>query len=341
MELVSVVVPVYKVEEYLDKCVRSIRRQTYPDLEIILVDDGSPDRCKEMCDGYAAEDERIHVIHKENGGLGDARNAGIQKASGKYLLFVDSDDWIHEALVERAVETAEEHGADIVLFDYVGVEENGSRGEVFSAGVPSGRVLSARDEPGLIMRSCSAVNKLYRREFWEGAGLSFAKGRYYEDLGTIPKLMGLAERIIYRKEVLYYYLFRGGSIMHSVDFQKNYEDRTAAADGVLGFYKEHDLWEQYERELEYLVFENTYFVPSKEIVLNDRKSPYLARFRAYAYGRFPNLERNPYIREMSRKDRILWMLLKKRMYGAMVALSYARRVKDGLTGGIRRKRTWN
>ena len=204
MELVSVVVPVYKVEEYLDKCIRSIRRQTYSNLEIILVDDGSPDRCKEMCDRYAAEDERIHVIHKENGGLGDARNAGIRRASGKYMLFVDSDDWIHKALIERTVETAERHEADIVLFDYVNVEENGKQGDIFLAGVPSGRVLTAKDDPSLIMCSCSAVNKLYRRRLWERTGLLFPKGRYYEDLGTVPKLMGLAERIVYREEVLYY-----------------------------------------------------------------------------------------------------------------------------------------
>lgn len=338
MELVSIVVPVYKVEKYLDKCIGSIRRQTYPDLEIILVDDGSPDRCKKMCDEYAAEDERIQVIHKENGGLGDARNAGIQRISGEYLLFVDSDDWIHEELVERTVETAQKYEADIVLFDYVSVEENGNQGNVFSMGIPSGCVLSTKDEPRLIMASCSAVNKLYRREFWEKTGLSFTKGRYYEDLGTIPKMMGLAERIVYRKEVLYYYLSRGGSIMHSVDFRKNYEDRTAAVDGVLRFYREHKLLEQYQKELEYLVFENIYFVPSKEIVLNDRKSPYLSKFRAYAYKRFPNLERNLYIKEMPCKDRILWLLLKKKMYVAMVSLSYARRAKDRLTGRFWREK---
>ena len=110
---------------------------------------------------------------------------------------------------------------------------------------------------------------------------------------------------------------------------------------MLRFYREHGLWEKYERELEYMVFENAYFVPSKEIVLNDRKSPYLARFRAYAYRRLPNLEKNPYIKEMSCKDRILWLFLKRRMYGAMVFLSYARRAKDSLTGRFWRKKAWN
>ena len=117
MELVSIIVPIYKVEEYLDVCVQSIRCQTYPCLEIILVDDGSPDSCPQLCDRYAREDSRITVIHKKNGGLGDARNAGAKRAQGKYLLFVDSDDRIREDLVSITVQTAEDSGADVVIFD--------------------------------------------------------------------------------------------------------------------------------------------------------------------------------------------------------------------------------
>ena len=94
-DLISVIVPIYKVEKYLQKCVDSILAQTYSNLEIILVDDGSPDRCGELCDEYAEKDGRIRVIHKKNGGLSDARNAGIDVAAGKYLAFVDSDDYIH------------------------------------------------------------------------------------------------------------------------------------------------------------------------------------------------------------------------------------------------------
>ena len=92
--LVSVIVPVYKVEKYLDRCIKSIREQTYTELEIILVDDGSPDSCGRMCDEYAAKDDRIKVIHKKNGGLSDARNAGIEASAGKWIVFVDSDDYI-------------------------------------------------------------------------------------------------------------------------------------------------------------------------------------------------------------------------------------------------------
>lgn len=105
--MVSVIVPVYKVEKYLKKCVESIRQQSYSNLEIILVDDGSPDKCGQMCDEFAKGDSRIKVLHKKNGGLADARNAGIEKASGEYLLFVDSDDWIHPMLVEKTLYDAQ------------------------------------------------------------------------------------------------------------------------------------------------------------------------------------------------------------------------------------------
>ena len=138
MVLVSIVVPIYKVEPYLEKCVESIRNQTYKNLEIILVDDGSPDKCGAMCDEYAEADPRIRVIHKQNGGLSDARNAGVERASGEYLLFVDSDDYIDRELVEKAVMTAQESRCDIVLFDYYCVE--GGMQQVRAAAHPAGQV---------------------------------------------------------------------------------------------------------------------------------------------------------------------------------------------------------
>ena len=332
MEKVSVIVPIYNVENYLDNCVQSILRQTYRNLEILLVDDGSPDRCPQMCDKYARQDERIRVIHKENGGLGDARNAGIREATGKYLLYVDSDDRIREDLVSVTVEAAERVQADIVIFDYAGEMPNGQQTELFTFDLPEGRAFCAEEEPAVIMRTCSAVNKLFRREFWEKSGLSFPAGRYYEDLATIPKIFALAERIVYKKEILYYYLTREGSIMHSSDFSKNFADRTRAVDEVLEFFQEKGLDTAYRDELEYLVFENTWFVPSKEIVLNDRKSVYLEKFREYALGKYPDLNKNRYVQALSGKNRILWVLLYRKQYRLMVLMSLMRRLKDRLTG---------
>lgn len=332
MKKVSVIVPVYNVEKYLDKCVKSICNQSYQNLEIILVDDGSTDSSAEMCDTYAKVDARVKVIHKENGGLADARNVGIEHAKGDYLLFIDSDDWIHQELVEKNIVIAEKEDTDVVIFDYVGVQQDGTVCSQFCANLEPMKVFSILEEPRLITASCSAVNKLYKTSFWKSTGLKFPKGRYYEDLGTIPKLMALAKRVIYLKETLYYYLMREGSIMHTSNFEKNYKDRTAVLDDVLLFFREKNILEKYKNELEYLIFENGYYIPSREIVLNDKKSPYLEKFREYAKGRFPDIDKNIYVKDLSGKNKILWLLLKKRQYNAMIALSYARRLKDFIKG---------
>lgn len=112
-ELVSVIVPVYKVEPYLDRCVASILAQTYPNLEVILVDDGSPDNCPALCDAWAQRDARIRVIHKKNGGQSDARNVGLDAASGAYISFVDSDDYIAENFIETLYDLLHEYHTDI------------------------------------------------------------------------------------------------------------------------------------------------------------------------------------------------------------------------------------
>ena len=119
MPTVSVIIPVYKVEEYLGQCVDSILSQTYTNLEVLLVDDGSPDDCPRLCDEYAAKDKRVRVIHKENGGLASARNAGLDKANGQFVSFIDSDDWIEQQTYEKVMRIHEETSAEIIMFDII------------------------------------------------------------------------------------------------------------------------------------------------------------------------------------------------------------------------------
>ena len=126
-DLISVVIPVYKVEKFIRNCVDSVIAQTYKDLEIILVDDVSPDGCPAICDEYAAADKRIKTVHKENGGLSSARNAGLDVATGEYVFFVDSDDYISENAIERLYEALIKEKADIAICDWVAVDENGNK----------------------------------------------------------------------------------------------------------------------------------------------------------------------------------------------------------------------
>ena len=213
MELISVIVPVYKVEDCLDKCVQSIVSQTYPVLEIILVDDGSPDRCGELCDQWAKKDSRIRVIHKENGGLSDARNAGMQIATGSLISFIDSDDWIDPDFLQTLLSAMQREQAQVAECAVELVNENG---EVLrcrkAAEVSCVDKLEALHrlilEEGLYQ---TVWNKLYRREVLEG--LFFEKGKYHEDDFWTYRVLDRIQRLAVVDRPMYHYLQRGNSIM--------------------------------------------------------------------------------------------------------------------------------
>lgn len=211
--LISVIVPVYKVEPYLYCCVDSIVKQTYTNLEIILVDDGSPDACGSMCDIWAEKDSRIQVIHKENGGLSDARNAGIALATGEYICFVDSDDWLEpeflSVLYQRIIDT----GADIAECATRLVDESGN--ELRCRGVASDESFSRLQalrrlvlEDGIYQ---TVWNKLYRRDVIEG--ILFEKGKCNEDDFWTYQIFDRANLLTATNRPLYNYLQRGNSIM--------------------------------------------------------------------------------------------------------------------------------
>ena len=247
--MVSVIVPIYKVEAYLEKCIKSIQNQTYRDLEIILVDDGSPDSCGAICDAYAKDDARIKVVHKENGGLSDARNKGLDIASGDYILFVDSDDFIHPRMAEILFNNLQAADADIAVCGFKQVEETD---EVvfpnFIRGVSTADKNRIEDtenaeifEGQAIMNNLQyknlltvvAWNKLYKAEIFKH--LRYPKGRIHEDEFLIHHVLHLCSRIVYIKNELYYYLTRTDSIMGEVKFV-----------GV------KDVWTAYEERLAFL-----------------------------------------------------------------------------------------
>ena len=213
--LISVIVPVYKVEKYLDKCVQSIVDQTYKNLEIILVDDGSPDNCPQMCDEWAKKDPRIKVIHKENGGQSTARNKALDVATWDLFGFVDSDDWISLELFEKIVDIFNTHDPDIVEFDVNCVNE---RGEIYSSTetIPE-RMLSTEEALNeLLMDNINNYmwNKVFKRNVFKG--VRFPEGRILEDMAIMPQLFLNAERIYCSTGKFYYYYQRSDSSLHTV-----------------------------------------------------------------------------------------------------------------------------
>ncbi len=214
-KLVSVIVPVYRSEEYLDKCVSSITGQTYQNLEIILVDDGSPDNSPKMCDSWAEKDSRIKVIHKTNDGLSSARNARIDIAGGDYLGFVGSDDWIAPDLFEKVMAIFDKHEPDIVVFNSNRVKENGEI-YAFTENIREG-MLSVEEAIVELLRgniNNYAVNKVYKKEVF--ADIRFPEGRLWEDMATAYKLFFNSERIYCYPEGLYFYLTRADSISKNI-----------------------------------------------------------------------------------------------------------------------------
>jgi glycosyltransferase involved in cell wall biosynthesis len=253
---VSVVIPVYKVEAYLERCVRSVRDQSLKDLEIILVDDGSPDRSPEMCDAFAAEDDRIRVIHKENGGLASARNAGMHMARGEYLFFLDSDDWLEEEGLERLCRTADKYGVDFVRYrawrtGWPGCEEN----------IPC-RVEDVRElEGGLYDRErivrevyprllatpqltlgavVGAWGSLYRLDFLKAHNILFdEKIRFSEDILFSARVVRKAESFYFIDEPgVYHYFYNKTSISKS--FRRDRWDSCRALMELAEKYFSHD-----------------------------------------------------------------------------------------------------
>lgn len=214
MDLVSVIVPVYKVEQYLNKCVESIVNQSYTNLEIILVDDGSPDNCPRMCDEWARKDTRIKVIHKANGGLSDARNAGLKIATGEYIGFVDSDDWISSDMYELLYDQIVNDNADISACGVVCVFADGTQNTLTSTFCGSLNNFEA-------MRAIVAEDilkqpvwyKLYKRHLIDG--LHFPLGKYHEDVFWSYKAISKAKKVSIINTVCYYYRQRLDSIMGS------------------------------------------------------------------------------------------------------------------------------
>lgn len=211
--MVSIIVPVYNVIEYIDKCIISIIQQTYVNLEIILVDDGSTDGSEKICDAYAKKDERVRVIHKPNGGLSDARNVGIDKSNGEYIAFVDADDYIELTFVENMLNEAKKNNSDIVQCAYERVYQNGKcKQYIISAMCIDGNKVDDMVVRKRLNSECFdiAPNKLYKRKLWEN--IRFPKGRIHEDYATIYKIIYLANRMTILDQVLYYYVQREGSI---------------------------------------------------------------------------------------------------------------------------------
>lgn len=239
----SVIVPVYNVEEFLPVCIDSLLKQSVEAMEILLVDDGSTDGSGQICDKFALRDPRIRVIHKENGGLSDARNRGVEEAVGTYIAFIDSDDFLHETMFPYLLNLLEEEDGDLAICRFLKTPEAQNHPEpidikdepIVLTGTEATQMLYGPNSKKI---QFTAVNKVYKRQLFIDKDIRYPLNRLHEDMFTTYKLVYNAKKVVVSSLPLYYYRQRGNSIMGVGFKERNFDLFDATASAVDFFQKE-------------------------------------------------------------------------------------------------------
>ena len=312
--MISIVVPVYKVRDYLPGCLDSILANDTSDCEIILVDDGSPDDSGAICDRYAqAHPDLIRVVHQDNGGLGAARNTGVANAKGEWLFFIDSDDTIAPESLGVLKEAIRLGGAQVIGFQFCaddGVNPPRPQSCGFDAVASPFRLSDRKD---YLLSLPSAWLRLWNRSLFTESGVRFPSRVWYEDIRTTAKLLPLAEGIRVLPDHLYNYLTRQGSIMNNRNLERNREI-LEAMDDVLDWYRHENLFDAYRDELCAMTVENVLLAASVRVARVDPKSPLLGEFADYTAKSFPDWKQNPYRKRLTRAKRLALALVEHRRY---------------------------
>ena len=293
---VSVIVPVYNVEKYIKKCLNSLVNQTLDEVEIVVVNDGSPDNSQKIIDEYTKKYKNIKSYVKENGGLSDARNYGIKKATGKYISFVDSDDYIRKDMLEKMYNYAIQKNFDIVVCDSINVYSDGT--EIL---IKSNNNYSDDDVKNYIISPPMACTRLFKKSIFDK--IEFKKNIYYEDLEMTPKVINLTKKIGFVSDGLYYYVQRDGSIMK----QKVFNDKLLNIFDVLKSNK--DLLEkEFPQEIEYMYITHLLRTASLRFLDYDNGKEYVYKIHNIMKEYFPKWKNNEYYKKSSFKLRTICIL---------------------------------
>ena len=253
MSTVSIIVPVYKVEDYIRECLDSILAQTYPYFELILVDDGSPDNGGRICDDYAKGDNRIKVVHKVNGGISSARNAGLEVAKGEWIMHVDGDDWIEPDMIESLIEAAQITGADMVIGDFVKYGPSAGYNKLPTWGSDKKKSMSNY----LAYTMTTIWGSIARRSLYADHSLKSPEGiSYCEDFHLIVRLCHFANKIVNVHRPFYHYRYRPTSIMSNMNGKTEADEQWVYQD-TIRFFKEQGVYEDYRKVMSWRVLKST------------------------------------------------------------------------------------
>lgn len=304
---VSVIVPVYNVEKYIKKCLDSLVNQTLKDIEVIVINDGSPDNSQEIIDKYKEEyPQKVKAYITENRGLGDARNFGLTKASGEYVGFVDSDDYVELDMYEKLYNEAKKNELDMVICGSYNVNENTGK-----KNIELDRMLFEDEYKNAFFGRPAAWNKLYKKSIINK--INFRSRKWYEDLDYTLKAITNSKKIGYVNEPLYNYLIREGSIMNNKNIDRNLE--------ILDTFdeiKKYNKLKKYNDIVEYLAIYHIYISASVRIITADalktRQKENLNKLFKYMNTNFENYKNNKYIHLLSKNKKIVYTLLNMKAY---------------------------
>lgn len=306
----SIIVPFYNVEEYIEKCVYSLLNQNCANYEILLIDDGSQDKSRELVEKIQEQNARIRIIAQCNKGLGGARNTGLLHAKGEYVIFIDSDDYVKENFLECIERLLlENKDVDILCYNVIEVDENGKKIRCLDMNEGLAGVQNVKNNPTILLLNPSACNKVYRREFFVNTKITFPEKTWYEDTATTRKLLLCADSIYFSNEAFYYYVQRQGSITHSKPSNKCL-DIIKEIESLREFLMERQELSVFFEELEIVAVRSVLLFALEKVNVSDHKSGLQDHLVSYILEKFPKVLNNKYLSKETKKR--CRTLLKKR-----------------------------
>lgn len=315
MVKISVIVPVYNVEKYLEKCLKSLVNQTLDDIEVLVINDGSPDNSQKIIDNFVKKyPNKVRSFITENGGQGSARNFGINKAKGEYIMYVDSDDYVEASMALTMYNKAKEEDSDIVVCGNYVVDEDYKIIKTESC-----YAYSDKDNAllNILFGKMAVWNKIYKKELILDKKIEFRSRVWYEDVDFTMKAFFNAKKISFVDEAFYDYLLREGSTMNNNNLERNLE-LNLSFDALISYCKENNIYDKYLAELEFLCIYHMYICGITRIIntqnkMKDKKS-IINKYRNYIEEHFENFKNNKYISKLDKNKKIVYNLINMKMY---------------------------
>lgn len=275
MSELTIIVAIYNVEEYLDRCLLTLKNQTVSDYEVFCVNDGSTDGCRDIILKYVNEDKRFKLLDKKNGGLSDARNFGLARCESRYVTFIDGDDFVEKDLVEKGLCKMKEDDLDMLVFAFKQYYLETDAEEINGLRIKEG-IYNLKDDKQILAYTPNAAwNKIYKTSLFKDNGIEYPFGYRHQDLGTTPKLLLKAERVGYLNEPLYnYFVDRPNNITTQID-EKLYHIIDMSKE-VMDYYMKEGVFDEYVDEFEYLVKRN--FIQSLRKAMNLKDKDFVNGF---------------------------------------------------------------